>query len=123
MGIYRHRWLLFVGILLLLPGCRDEDSLKVGSPSDPPRVTVVGYVTAIDDMTPVDGGVKIELRLDKGSTAFLLFGSLFTSPPPDEATLQLYEIVRRLEIEDHIRATGIETDLGIVIEELTVLEK
>ena len=112
---------------LLLAGCLGEDGSESSSqPVDggqiPAPVTVVGIVTDVKDLTPSDGGVDILVKLEEGGEVLLLFGSLFTYPPPDAETLALYEIVRQVEIGDHVRASGTEVRRGIRIEELTILK-
>ena len=112
-----------VGLVLLATGCLQRDETESVDPTQSSTaITVEGNVAAIDDQTPVDGGIKITVRLDSGGEAVLLFPSLFTSPPPDEATLDLYKIVSQVKVEDHIRATGTETDRGILLEDLTILK-
>jgi hypothetical protein len=83
--------------------------------------TVTGEVTGVEDLVPVDGGVTIEIDLDSGGKDRLLFPSLFTYPPPDEATVELYDLVRRVETGDRVRARGERTTEGIRIRELAIL--
>jgi len=126
MRSLRSQLVLLAGISLLLGGCLGEEGPKSSSqPGEQgfTQVTVEGYVRHIDDQTPVDGGVEIELRLDDGGDVLLLFGSLFTYPPPDDEKLRLYEVIRQVEVEDRVRATGIETERGIRIEQLTILKQ
>ena len=126
MRSLRSPLFLFAAASLLLAGCLGEEAPNSSSqPVDDQistPVTVVGVVKDIDDQTPNDGGVEILLKLEAGGETLLLFGSLFTYPPPDAETLELYEIVRRVEIGDHVRASGTETRSGIRIEELTILK-
>jgi len=82
---------------------------------------VVGVVTGIDDQTPVDGGITIDLRKDDGRTETLLFGSLFTNPPPDEATVELYGKIEKVRVGDRIRAFGVRNDSGIGLTDVIIL--
>jgi hypothetical protein len=82
---------------------------------------VTGVVTQIDDLVPVDGGVTITLALDAGGTELLLFGSLFTSPPPSEERLALYQTIRQAEVGSRVRATGVKGARGIELTDLEVL--
>ena len=117
---------LLAAVSILLSGCLGEDSPKSSDQlvdqEAAAQVTVVGVVQEIDDGTPHDGGVEIRLKLKEGDEVLLLFGSLFTYPPPNVETLQLYEVVRRVEVDDSVQATGTETARGIRIEQLTILK-
>jgi hypothetical protein len=86
-------------------------------------VTVTGVVTQKDDQVPVDGGVTITLELDEGGTELLLFGSLFTDPPPDDEKLELYRKIVEVQVGSHVKATGIRGDQGIDLTDLVVLEE
>ncbi len=85
-------------------------------------VVVTGRVTQIENAVPVDGGVRIDIILEGGKTEQLLFPSLFTSPPPSEETLKLYDVIRRVELGDRIRAEGKRVPAGIELEALAILE-
>lgn len=125
MRSLRSPLVLLAGILLILGGCLGEESPKSSSqPAEPniTQVTVEGWVKHIDDQTPVDGGIEIRLRVEDGEDVLLLFGSLFTYPPPDDEKLRLYEVVRQVEVEDRVRAVGTKTARGIRIEQLTILK-
>lgn len=114
---------LLLGLLLVSGGCSDEGDGPAVAPNGEPLVTVVGEVTAIDNQIPVDGGIKIDLQLDEGGAALLLFPSLFTDPPPSEETMRLYEIVASVEVGDRVEAEGKETERGIKLEALTILPR
>ncbi len=105
-----------IAATVALSGCSDS-ALPDGSG----LVTVTGVVTQIDDQVPVDGGVTIILALDGGGTEMLLFESLFTSPPPSEQRLELYQKIRQAEVGSRVRATGVRGDLGIELTDLVVL--
>ena len=107
---------MLAAVLPLLAGCGSDPA-----PAPPGTETLTGVVTAVDDRVPVDGGVTIEIDLDGGGKDRLLFPSLFTYPPPDEATIELYDLVRRVETGDRIRAKGERTTEGIRIRELAIL--
>jgi hypothetical protein len=117
---------LLAAVSMLLSGCLGEESPKSSDQAADPevdaRVTVVGVVKEVNDATPHDGGVEIWLKLEEGGEVQLLFGSLFTYPPPDDETLKLYEVIRRVQVGDRVQATGTETARGIRIEQLTILK-
>ena len=102
--------------LLVVFGCSASTT-----PDPESRVTVTGVVTRIDDRVPVDGGVTISLELDWGGTELLLFGSLFTSPPPDEEKLELYQKILGAKVGCRVRATGVKGKEGIHLTDLIVL--
>lgn len=85
-------------------------------------VTVVGQLTAIDDATPVDGGVTLTVALTGEAIETLTFGSLFTSPPPGEERIALYQRIAEAEVGDRVRATGERREAGIEIVAFEILE-
>lgn len=105
-----------IAAFIALSGCTDSTL-----PDGERLVTVTGVVTDIDDQVPVDGGVTITMALDGGGTELLQFGSLFTSPPPSEEQLALYQKIRLAEVGSQVRATGIRRDRGIELTDLVVL--
>jgi hypothetical protein len=107
-----------IAVLIVLAGCSSESTLPEGER----LVTVTGVVTHIDNRVPVDGGVTITLELEGGGTELLLFGSLFTSPPPGDERLELYRKIRQAEVGSRVRATGIRRDEGIELTDLVVLD-
>jgi hypothetical protein len=106
-----------IALSMMLVGCSSSPT-----PTEP-LVTVTGIVTQIDDRVPVDGGVTITLKLDDGGTELLFFGSLFTSPPPDEEMLALYQRILEAEVGSHVKASGLRVEAGIELRDLTVLEE
>lgn len=119
---------ILIGLTALVSvctACRDKDVAPVLSPdadpgAAPALVVVVGVIVEKDDQVPVDGGVTMLLEKTGGGTALLLFGSLFTSPPPSQEQIELYEVIAKVEIGDVVRATGTRSDRGIVLEALTI---
>lgn len=109
-------------LLLALLGCSSEETPS-GLGNKSVAAVVVGEVTMIDDRVPVDGGVTIDIELDKGGTERLLFGSLFTYPPPSEERIELYQVIVGLKIGDRVRAMGLRTKEGIELVELMILDK
>ncbi len=105
-------------LVLSLAGC----TLGGTAPVDDGAVTVEGTVTEIVDQTPVDGGVTIELTVDGGATERLLFGSLFTQPPPSEERIALYQRIQGADVGSRVRATGVRSDEGIELTDLRVLD-
>lgn len=114
----KHPALVLLGFLLLL-GCGKNEPEP--EPLAPGQVRVEGVITEIVDQVPVDGGVTITLRLDDDSSRVLLFGSLFTYPPPEPERFLLYEAIQRLEEGDRIRAVGTPGEDGIQLESFAVL--
>ena len=108
---------LAISLPIMLGGCSSSTT-----PRAEPLVTVTGTVTQIDDQVPVDGGVTITLDLDGGGTELLLFGSLFTDPPPDEEKIELYQKILKVEVGNHVRAIGNRGEQGIDLTDLIVLE-
>ena len=109
---------LAIALPVMLVGCSSSTT-----PHAEPLVTVTGIVTQIDDQVPIDGGVTITLDLDEGGTELLFFGSLFTSPPPDEQTLELYQKILKAEVGSQVKATGVRGEQGIALTDLVVLEE
>lgn len=109
---------LTLAVLMATAGC----SLGGTAPVADDLVTVEGTLTEIDDQTPVDGGVTLSLALDGGGSERLLFGSLFTSPPPSEARIALYTRIQEAEVGSRVRATGTRTEGGIELTDLVVLD-
>lgn len=111
---------LLVTPLVLLLGCAARSDGPVGPA--PGNTVVTGSVTEIRDLVPVDGGATITVATKNGGTEHLLFPSLHTSPPPTPQTIALYDLVRRVEVGDRIRAEGQRTDSGVKLESLEILE-
>ena len=110
--------ILRLGMLILfvaIGGCSE-----IYAPQD--LVTVTGEVLSIEDLVPIDGGVTIDLSLSDGETEKLFFESLFTYPPPSQERLDLYQVIRDVDIGDQVRAAGIRNDNGLVLEEIEVLQ-
>jgi hypothetical protein len=103
-----------VALSLLLLGCGSN-------PAPGTSVIVTGDVVAIEDLVPVDGGVTITVTTQRGETERLLFPSLFTVPRPSQQTIDLYDVVRRVEVDDLIRAAGKRTTAGVELESLTIV--
>ena len=123
-----RRTLLFVLLAtfcIAFLGCGNKnqdgnDGPPVGLTADG-DVVVTGEVLEIVDQVPVDGGVTISVTTSDGITERLLFPSLFTYPPPSEQTIKLYDLVRRVEVGDVIRAEGKRTENGVELQSLTIL--
>lgn len=105
-------------LALTLAGC----TLGGTAPESNDTVTVEGTVTEIVDQTPVDGGVTIEMDVDGGGSERLLFGSLFTSPPPSEGQVALYQRIQTARVGSRIRASGVRNEDGIRLSDLVVLD-
>lgn len=88
---------------------------------DPEAVTVLGTVTEIVDDTPVDGGVTVTLDVVGGGEERLLFGSLFTVPPPGPDRLALYERLAQARVGSRVRAEGRRVDGGIELTDFRIL--
>lgn len=108
---------------LFLVSCGDDDDRDPTAPVGGESVTVVvGQVLQFVDATPVDGGVTVDIVLDDDRGERLLFPSMFTSPPPSNAMLRLYDVVRRVEVGDTVRAEGTRTGDSILLEKLWILD-
>lgn len=107
-------------VLSALPGCGKDENGPSG-PAPATQVVVTGDVVEVDDQTPVDGGATITLTVHGGATERLLFPSLYTAPPPSQVTIDLYDLVRRVEPGDTVRAEGQRTAAGIALESLAIL--
>ena len=105
---------------LLLLGC-GKGSVGPVSPAPGTNVVVTGNVVEVRDQVPVDGGVTITVTTQSGGTERLLFPSLHTDPPPSQQTINLYDLVRRVEVGDLIRAEGRRTEVGVELESLAIL--
>jgi hypothetical protein len=116
--VFEKTYVLAFAVLVVLAGCSSDSTLPGGER----LVTVTGVVTHIDDRVPVDGGVTITLELEGGGTELLLFGSLFTSPPPGEERLELYQKIRAAEVGSRVRVAGIRRDEGIELTDMVVLD-
>ena len=109
---------------IALIGCESENAKGSNSglaPAADDNVVVTGVVLDVVDQVPVDGGVTISVTTSEGMTEQLLFPSLFTHPPPSDETIKLYDLVRRVEVGDVIRAEGKRTANGVELESLTIL--
>lgn len=104
---------LFVPFL----GCGNDGPLNPA----PGTVVVTGTVIEVRDDTPVDGGVTIMVETSRQETERLIFPSLFTEPPPSQQTIALYDLVRRVEVGDLVRAEGKRTAAGVELESLAIL--
>jgi len=95
--------LLALGSLGLV-GCGDdkdsETTAEVG------LVQVTGTVTALEDQTPVDGGVMIQVTDAKRGSVTLWFESMFTNPPPRPERVALYQEIQKVSVGNTIRATA-----------------
>jgi len=118
---WRKSPVILLATSLLLPlGCRKGGDGPTG-PTPGANVVVTGDVVEIRDLVPVDGGVTITVTTRSGGTEILLFPSLFTNPPPSQHTIDLYDVVRRVEVGDLVRAEGMRTAAGVELESLAIL--
>jgi hypothetical protein len=100
--------------------CGTDDNCPT-APDGTNSLVVNGVITEIQNDIAVDGGITLEVDLVNGGSDRLIFGSLFTSPPPTEEHLKLYDVVRRVEIGDIVRAEGARADHGLVLEKLWIV--
>lgn len=107
--------------LLLLVGCSSDKEDPVAPASALP-VVVQGTVTSIQDQTPVDGGVIVDLDVEGGGAERAYFSSLFTTPPPSEDRLRQYDLLRRVEVGDVVRIEGKRDGQEILITSLWILQ-
>jgi len=113
--------LLATSFVLLL-GCGNGNR-GFFAPAPGAHVMVTGEVIAFDDQVPADGGATITVNTAAGGAVRLLFPSLHTSPPPSQQTIDLYDLVRRVQVGDLIRAEGRHAASGVEIESLAILER
>ena len=110
---------LLAAAFLLFLGCG-----KASAPTGPAlgtTVVVTGEVVEVQDQTPVDGGVTITVTSQEGGTERLRFPSLRTAPPPSEEALNLYDLLRRVEVGDLVRVRGKRSADGLQIESFAIL--
>jgi hypothetical protein len=80
---------------------------------------VTGTVLQIEDATPVDGGVDIQLATDDGGVMKLWFSTLYTDPPPPAWRMELYQLIASLELGEDVQAGGVRIDGAISLREIT----
>jgi hypothetical protein len=83
---------------------------------------VTGTVTAIQNDIPVDGGILLDIDVADDGSDRLVFPSLFTPQQPSEETLRLYDVVRRVEVGDVVRAEGAREQSGLLLQKLWILD-
>jgi len=108
--------------MLLVVACSDDEGARTVDPATD-VITVTGKVTYKDDRVPVDGGVIMELALDDGGTETLLFGSLYTDPPPSQEQWALYQVIVTVDLGDRVVASGRRNEYGLLLETLQVLSE
>lgn len=117
------RIFLRAGLIALLAagaaGCSDSTD----APRDE-RDRLQGTVESVYDDLPTDGGAGLWLRDDAdGALKHAYLPSLFTYPPPDDATLaavdRVMPVLRRLQPGDHVLAEGQLDEQGLRLELLT----
>lgn len=121
-GIMKTPALICLVVFSLAMLACSSDETPSGYSSELRATVVVGEVLMIDDQVPVDGGVTIDIEVRRGETERLLFGSLFTNPPPPRERLELYRVIVELEIGDRVRARGSRSEHGIILEDLFILD-
>lgn len=114
-------WTVLLALPFLLQwGCGERGDAPDPAPASE-NVVVSGHVLEVEDLVPVDGGVTIAIKTERGETEQLLFPSLFTLPHPPRETIDLYETVKRVKVGDSIRAEGHRSENGIDLVALEVL--
>jgi hypothetical protein len=106
--------------LALLAACDDDSNVAVQDPQA--NVSVSGEVTNIQNDIAVDGGIVLDIAVAKDGQDRLVFGGLFTVPPPTNDDLKLYDVVRRVEVGDMVRGWGVRRESGIILEKLWILD-
>ncbi|MDZ4805934.1 MAG: hypothetical protein SGI90_13825 [Candidatus Eisenbacteria bacterium] len=85
-------------------GCgEDKDSDDV---TEVGLIRVNGTVTLLNDQTPVDGGVTIQVTDPQRGNVTLWFESLFTNPPPTPDRLAVYQDIQKVSVGNQITATA-----------------
>ena len=115
------RVVLLAVSLMVIAACGTDGS-GPATPGTTSGVIVNGEVTGIQNEIAVDGGITLEVDLVDDGIDRLIFVGLFTAPPPTDEDLGLYDVVRRVEIGDIVRAEGVRRDYGIILEKLWILE-
>ena len=110
---------LVVLAMLAACGTDENDPARPGSTNG---VTVTGEVANIQNEIAVDGGITLDVDLVDDGTDRLIFVGLFTVPPPSDEDMRLYDLVRRVEIGDVVRAEGVRRDYGVILEKLWILD-
>lgn len=117
------RSVLTAGLIALLAmtatGCNDATGVPRDDGDD-----LQGTVESVYDDMPSDGGAGLWLRDEAdGALKHAYLPSLFTYPPPDEATLAAVErvmpVLRRLQPGDRVLAEGRLDEGGLRLERLT----
>jgi hypothetical protein len=119
----RTVWPLIATVVVFQAACSSDDGSGTIVPTDPAVVTVTGEVTHKDDQVPVDGGVTMTLELDDGGIETLLFGSLFSHPPPSQEQLDLYRVIASVNVGDRVTAKGQRSEEGVSLEQLVILAR
>jgi hypothetical protein len=88
----------------------------------PDVVTLTGVVTRISDDVPVDGDVVLELLLDSGDRAKVFLGSFFTATPAFPWRMELYQLIKTVEIGDRVTANARRATGGLALHGLTILD-
>jgi hypothetical protein len=83
------------------------------------HTTLYGTVVKIESMVDRDGPLFVHLDTGGDEPVRLVFGSLFTSPPPDADRLALYDRLRKLEVGDRIRADGYALAEGFLLQSVS----
>lgn len=103
------RSLALAGVLALcsfsIVGCLNE-SKDSDTTVDAGLIQVTGTVTALDDQTPVDGGVTIQVTDAQRGSLTLWFESLFTHPGPTAERQALYQDIQKVSVGNRISATA-----------------
>lgn len=87
-----------------LSGCEDDG--KDPGTSGAGLIQVTGTVTELNDQTPVDGGVTIQVNDAKRGNVTLTFESLFTHPAPTPERQALYQEIQKVSVGNTIQATA-----------------
>lgn len=114
------RWTIACLLAASAIGCADPAAV----PGDDHDI-FAGTVTAVYDDMASDGGAGLWLRGDGDDEVMHAYlPSLFTSPPPSEATLaavdRVLPVLHRAGIGDRVIAAGHLDDSGLRMESLTL---
>ena len=102
--------------LLLLVACSGSNPSSVSQHA----VDVTGTLTELVDSVPVDGGVDITVRPDRGAATAFYLPSFFTATPRPEEDWKIYEALTALRVGDRVRVTAEVTEYG---NKITSVEK
>ena len=65
----------------------------------------------------------MRLAVRAGEVETLLFGSLYTEPPPTRERLDLYRVIVEVQVGNRVKAVGKRVEGGIELQALTIVTR